>query len=608
MRSFLLLSLFCILSLSLQAQQEMLRQVYDTKTNTWAQVTCLVGKLPSYGYAPIRIEINNGTKVEKNFTLNFTSKDNASYGTDSGSRMESSFACSCAPGSKEQYDFLVPLTTIFQTSSYAMGSSLEFNLFCSGYSSDHGEMSSETTESWPSILLSNTLSVPNSSSLTNHIRSAHSSRGNLEFAGDFNPKKMPTDWRAYLGHDVIMMTSSDWTTLDPGARTAILEWNRFGGRLMIYTTHSSDTFASLNIDSGAGDSKFIQRSMGRVALLPISADMRLDEAKTTNMIEGKTVGKSRKNPSISTGYTTNGYTTPLNHLLYDYAGSWPLQKTLENKNFYAGFFILVLLAFGILVGPVNLFVFAKAGQRHKLFITTPIISLGASAILIVIIVFQDGFGGRGHRLTLMEIQPDENNAYIIQEQAARTGVLLGSEFETSEPALMTPVALQPSRWARVTIDSNSPSSYIANHGNTGLKVSGDWFQSRSVHGHLLKTIRPSRGRVELSPRAGAPVLTSSFDFDLDTLFYQSKDQSWWTADALKKGSSVTLTPSTGDTAKKWLHTQSNRFTKHNGNHLKNLSQLPGRFFALSKDAPGIETDGSIKWLSTTTIVTGTVIP
>ena len=576
-----------------QAQYQLVREVYDTKTNTWAKVTCLLGKLPAYGYAPVRIEINNATKTERQLTLSFTSTDRTAFSNETGSKMTSEFSCSCSAGSRETYDFIVPVVTVFQTGSYGSGSELNMQLRCTGFPSTAGSMSTETNDSWPSVLLSNQLYVPNASSLDSHISTAFSSSGDLEFAGEFDPKAMPTDWRAYMGQDTIMMTSNDWTKLDPGARTAILEWNRLGGHIVIYTTSATDDLSTLQIDESKAGQKKLARSFGQVTLIPLPTSKRLNAGATQKLVSPH-------------GSRSSSHSTAHSSLLSDYASSWPLHVTLGKKNFNTAFFILILLAFGILVGPVNLFVFAKAGKRHKLFITTPIISLGASALLIVIIMFQDGFGGRGHRLLLMEIQPDENKAYIIQEQAARTGVLLGTSFETSEATLITPVALSASRWSRVVTNGTAPSSYTANHGSNGLNVTGDWFQSRSIHGHLLKTVRPTRGRIELSPRAGAPKLTSTFDFDLETLFYHSPDNTWWKAEALEKGNSVTLTPSSASEFKQWLKTQSNRFARNNANQLNNIALLPGRFFTVTENATGIDTYDSIKWLTTTTVMTGPV--
>lgn len=591
-RVFLVLSL---LVSCLHAQEELVRKVYDTKTNTWASVTCLLGKLPTYGYAPVRVEMNNATKSDRELTLSFTSSDNSyagPVGGESESRMTSSFSFVCKKGSRETVDFLVPLVTIFQSGSYGSATSLSMRMTCSGFGGVSGSMTTEVNDNWPCVAMSNTLFVPNASSLNSHISGAFSSMGDLDFAGDFDPKALPTDWRAYSGQDVVMMTSGDWGKLDPGARTAILEWNRFGGKLIIYTASASDDLATLQIDPTKPGEKSAARSFGSVQLVSLPASNRLDASATQRL--------------VSPGGTSS-YETPHASLLRDYAGAWPLQSLLAEKNFNSVFFILILLAFGILVGPVNLFVFAKAGKRHKLFITTPIISLGCSALLIVIIMFQDGFGGRGHRILLMEIRPDENKAYIFQEQAARTGVLLGSSFETSEPTVMTPVALAPSRWSRVVTNGQSPSSYSASHGSNGLEVAGDWFQSRSIHGHLLMTVRPTRGRIELSPKAGAPTLTSTFDHDLDAVFYHAQDGSWWKADALKKGNSVTLSPSSGAEFNTWRTSREKSLSRSDAAHLTRIASQPGRFFTTTEHATATETYGAIKWLSTTAIMTGPVV-
>ncbi|NWK57267.1 hypothetical protein HW115_16715 [Verrucomicrobiaceae bacterium N1E253] len=593
MRYLILSLLVCTLaSLTCPAQQQLTRKVYDEKSNTWAEVTCLTGKLPAFGYAPVRMTINNGTTTELQFNLSFTSMDNTSYGSESGSRLNSSFSCSCPPQSQEVHDFLVPLCTIFQTGRYDSGTALRLKLTSTGYESSNGRMYTELNSDIPSILLSNTLYIPNSSALSSELTTSYSHGSNFEFAGSFDPSAMPGDWRGLQGQDIIMLTSDDWNSLDPGARTAMLEWNRFGGRLIIYTNSHAENFNTLQIENQARSIRELQRSMGTISLLPLPASNKLNATDTVDQIA------TRRGASL----------TSYQNLLQDYSASWPLSKVLEEKQFNTGFFIIVLLGFGILVGPINLFVFAKSGQRHRLFITTPLISLVASALLIVIIIFQDGFGGKGHRTILMEIQAEENNAYIIQEQIARTGVLLNATFETSEPATLSPVAMAPSRWTRVTVDGTTPNNYTIDQGESGLKASGDWYQSRSEHGHLLQSVRPTRGSLQQVSKAGSPILRSSFDFNLSTVFYQAADQSWWKAEAIGKGESISLSPSTADEFQAWWKTQAKRFSRHHARQMNKLSLLPNRFYAIATDAPAIESYSAIDWLSTTTVLTGEISP
>lgn len=259
-----------------------------------------------------------------------------------------------------------------------------------------------------------------------------------------------------------------------------------------------------------------------------------------------------------------------------------------------------------MVGPINLFVFAKKGERHRLFITTPLISLAASLLLIITIIIQDGFGGKGHRLLLMEVRADENKAYIIQEQVSRTGVLLKNSFETSESTLISPVVLAQSRWTRVTDSYKSSNSYTVNLGKKGLKAEGDWFQSRSVHGHLLQTLRPSRGKISLlnqSP-SQAPTLTSSFDFDLDTVFYQDPDSVWWKSDTLPKAKPTAFKASSREEFNLWFKKHQARFVKNQSDKMKLLTLQADRFYTFTPHAKATETYSGIKWLSTDTFLTG----
>ena len=75
--------------------------------------------------------------------------------------------------------------------------------------------------------------------------------------------------------------------------------------------------------------------------------------------------------------------------------------------------ILILIIFSIIVGPVNLFVFAKSGRRHRLFFTTPLISLIAALLVLTFILFEDGVGGQGRRMLVMDLESAANDALLV---------------------------------------------------------------------------------------------------------------------------------------------------------------------------------------------------
>jgi hypothetical protein len=129
---------------------------------------------------------------------------------------------------------------------------------------------------------------------------------------------------------------------------------------------------------------------------------------------------------------------------------------LGTRSFASWQVLVFLVIFGVLVGPVNLFVLAPAGKRHKLFITTPLLSIGASIVMVGLILIQDGTGGTGRRFIAINLQPDEAAAYVTQEQISRTGVLFGTGFEMKQPVLIEPVALPDTPWVKLKSTNHQP--------------------------------------------------------------------------------------------------------------------------------------------------------
>jgi hypothetical protein len=282
-----------------------------------------------------------------------------------------------------------------------------------------------------------------------------------------------------------------------------------------------------------------------------------------------------------------------------------LQAELEEKSFNSVVFILILIAFGIIVGPVNLFVFAKSGRRHRLFITTPIISIVTSLILIVLIIFQDGFGGEGKRLVLMEVRPDENQnaAFIHQEQFSRTGVMTSPSFTINDSALFVPVPIRMSRWSRFTEDSETTGNYDLQPTGGKLYATGSWFQSRSEQGQLISAVVPTRGRIEFTKDSNK--IVSNFDFPIKTLIFKDKDKHF-RADNLTKGKPVELKPIESTAAFIMMQDINKKFTSRNQGFFKKVNERDGFFVAITEEAPGIETQPSIDW-ETTTIITGPIV-
>lgn len=592
MRSYLFI--LAALTGAATAQETLFWNVFDTKTDSYVKTTALFSKPPFGGCLPVRVVLANHTKTPQSTTISFTAQDGY-LGNDNGSRTSLSCDVAAAPGHTETRDILVPTPASLQPS---YGNTLSVRADARGSTGNaSGNLNGNLDPDFPSVLLSEALHIPNASALDAALRSHPGGRsyGSSEFSAKFDPRTMPDDWRAYAGFDSILMTDHDWDALSPGARNAILAANRLGNQIIIYQLSTGSDIASLGIDPAAGGVMETRRGGGSVRVLPIKPDLKLDPAATMDLV-------------------TKGSPLPVRSksLQTDFNGShWPLQKEFGEKTFHYGAFLIILIAFGILVGPVNLFVFAKSGRRHRMFITTPVISLGASLLMIVLILLLDGMGGKGARVVLMEVRPDheENAAYLHQEQFSRTGVLLGTGFTLDDPAILNVVPLDPSRWARVTTDNNGGGAQY-NYKPEDMKwaCSGDWFQSRSEQGQNIEAVIPTRGRIERTSTAGPPSFLSSFDFPLADFYYVDASGGAWQASQISTGRTFTCQAISRADLDRALGGLRKLFTRRNQAHFDATSPAKRKesFLAVTGEGPAVKTFGSINWTSTRTVVTGPV--
>jgi hypothetical protein len=560
---------------SLSAQETLFRQVADTKTDTHIEATALFSHPSLGGYHPVRITIANNQKIPHKVFLDF--KDATNY--RDGLSASSNFSFVAPPGKTIVADILVPLSAHNGDLSYH---NLRVNL-TGTMGKTSGTSDSVFSPNHPEVLLSGDLFGPNGSSLDTEANSRASSTyyggGSRAFSSKFDPKQIPDDWRAFSGFDTVMLTESDWADVPPGSRNAIVSWVRLGGQLIVFSS-STPTPASLGLPTDPG--------FGEVGVRPIASDLRLDAKATVNLAYSKRFTKHR-----------------LQAITDDFSSTWPLQKSFGEKSFNYILFVVILLAFGILVGPVNLFVFAKSGRRHRLFVTTPLISIGTSLILIALIVFEDGFGGNGTRLVLMEVRPDENQnaAFIQQEQFSRTGVMTSPSFSVETPALIAPVPLASTRWARLTTGYGASGNYDLQPASGAVFANGDWFQSRSEQGQLVTAVLPTRGRIEAT--ADTTKLISTFDFPIETLLYLDPSGQWHRAEKIAKGQPAKLTPVDPTMVLPIINDTAKRFTERNRAFLSRVAERKDCFIAFTRAAPGIETHPGVDWI-TETVITGPI--
>ncbi len=576
-RSALAAALGALLLPQAIAQSNVARFDFGTGTRSAAEVTSIFGRLPTHGFAPMRVRLRNDTAEDRDWTFRF------SVNTNSGDSFGSTFTLAAAKQAETVHDIVVPLPTQFERSSGRSYNSsyLTVEVNAPPFGDRRDNYGSDAPSKWPAIALSTAIKEKNLLSLDDTIEKKRSIDS---FGSGFNPADLPADWRAYSGLDFLLISSEEWVALAPGARTAIADWVKLGGDLHLYASNAATTLESLGLSGGTG--------LGGVLRLEWDGS-NLDTDRTIDLYADLAKPGNKKNAQFSESY----------------GAAWELANALGTRSFGSWQVAIILVIFGVLVGPVNLFVLAKPGQRHRLFITTPIISVGTSLVLIALILFQDGTGGKGRRFAFIELSTADRKTYHLQEQTARTGVIFRSEFRFDEPTFITPVITPPSAWSSISAAYGRPP--VAYSGN-GDSRGGDWFQSRKEQAHYLESVRSTRARVELVPDGGTPTPTvvSSIEFPLDALYYQLEDGTYYRSTGpVRTGEKAPLESISKGAYEQALTEACSLASPDLRERLVPHCDAPGTFFATaSSPDPMIATLASISWNDDRSLIHGPVAP
>lgn len=457
------------------------------------------------GFFPVRVRIENRAAVARTWEVALSVNSPAS---GANARLTATHQVSAAPGStQETVLFLaVPFESLtgFRFGANVMGEirgpEVAREMFSFGMTAGPGVVGQRISVS-ASLKPAFSRVIEEANAKAEQARAAGAAGGRSgrptrisllrDGFSSVDPKRWPADWRTWSMFQAVVLGPAEWELLEAAPRRALLDWVEMGGRLWLVTPAAVARTETASRGLGA-----VIRHQGPVAaFLPGG-----------QLAEG--AGPAWKNPPRL-------FDPADPQFQFNPAGRW---------------LMFFLVGFAVVVGPLNLFWFAPVGRRHRLFVTTPIISLVGAVALAGAAVWGDGFGGVGARQSLVVLQPAGNQAVVLQNQVARTGLLLGRSFDLPADTLLVRVFEEGFRGARAELERD------------GDRATGDWFASRSLQRQELRRLVPTRARVELVEGGGGqpPVLQSSLGTTLRELRYTDASGTTWTAAKLPPGRRVTL--------------------------------------------------------------------
>jgi len=570
----------------LRAEQVVVLVPLLERTNAKLSVTAPTGAWDGFGFLPVMVRAENDSDEELSWRLSFTTIPYFYYGS---------------PGMTLQGDFSVTApartsrTTVFWVPGGDSGTSSDdfaavTALTVQGSGVRDRAWSAPVTHHLHEQSFNLAVSPALEADYRSRIASVDKSRNAAPDMSVVRPSEWPADWRAWSPFDVAVMTADECAALDTARLAALREWVWLGGRLFLTQAKTVS----------AQQAPTARHGMGTITM----ADLPASLLAAPRAGGKRPVADLFTMPGADTGLLVPGLFYPQwpEEVSAGRASPWLKVAQLLDPDDAKAFrlapatwgLVFFLLAFGVLVGPVNLFWLAPAGKRHRLFFTVPAISFGASLVLMAVIVLGDGLGGEGTRRALVMLMPGENKAVVAQQQVSRTGLLLGKRFPIADDTALAKT--------RVLDEKFKPGKRA---GRQPGAATGDWFTSRARESHVLMRVTPTRGRVEfVAGNGGAdarnadapPVVQSSLAGTLRDFVYVDAAGRLWTADEVPPGRRVALDARPpGDDTPALLH----RFAGW---------REAGRFYAMMSggELAPIATLESVRWKGDQVFVTGVV--
>jgi len=567
------------------ASEEVGYKKYKDSGDSFIRITSVFGGGKSSGYAPFHIVIRNNT--DKDRTWNVQLSNNGSWGSLNYTK---AVRYEVPAGAELRTDLFVPIPPLLKSSSFYHNWSILAT--ASGLDALTSFQSSQVESRWPSIAISESLARRSLSSLD--AKKKDLKFGEQPFAHIYDHKLLPREWIGYTCLDALMVDENTWSMLETSQRQAIVEWIRIGGQLNFYSKNDDFDLKHPTLQRAIQDGEDRKQiGMGSLQLLRWNG----------NQLSESLVTKVRSSIPIRNEYISS-----------QFGSRWPLMRQFGKKQFDILLVFIILFTFAVVIGPVNLFWLAKPGRRHRLFITTPLISLAAVILMSIIIFFQDGLGGEGARIAVAELQAnsDEMRLYLSQEQYSRTGVIVRTGFLADEEMEISPVKLPDSPWNPLS----SRNGILGQMKFSGNQYSGDFFTSRSEQGYAIRTVRPTRARIEVrAPGNGEdpPDLFSSLSFSISDFIYRTREGTTYRSPEgvrIDPGNPIPLEPMTETAYIEWIDSHSTDLSKFLSENIRTYRLNPDHFFANVIQAGDllVKTHTGIEWENDRVLLTGNLNP
>jgi hypothetical protein len=372
-----------------------------------------------------------------------------------------------------------------------------------------------------------------------------SSQAAADMTARVTHRDLPGSWVAYASLAAVVIEQAEASALGAEVKRALLDYVFAGGALVMV---SSDADWCRQWWGQAGrslvrDGRFLAvHGLGVAVQDPLGPQGQGDWGA---FLEELTV-LSRASAERRLRGVAYGEMAPLRGLSWSRLMDWLQEMAVEPPEFPRISYALLwwlMVAFVIVVGPVNYTLLRRRSRLPMFIVTAPLSSAVSGLVLLGVTVMMEGFVTRGvaSGVTLL-MQPD-NRAISINRISLYT--------TRPAPLSFAPDTLVRMRFGREfgqlgrssPVVEESALSGGAINLDEGMRLSGHFLPPRLVRAFGSAQVRPERGRMIFSAGAdGTLTAHNGLGVELLGLLYRAADGRHYRADAVPAGATAQLEP------------------------------------------------------------------
>ena len=200
-------------------------------------------------------------------------------------------------------------------------------------------------------------------------------------------------------------------------------------------------------------------------------------------------------------------------------------------------FALLLIAFGLLIGPVNFLWIARKGRPVLLLLTIPVIALATTLTLLVYGTLVQGLDVKVASQSVAVLDERLHRAACVERRLIYAGLSPG---EGLRPEAST--ALHFLR-ENAGLFGAAGRNLLRIEQDPDLLLAGDYLPTRIAVQHVLQNERAARGRLEVSRSPEGLVVRNGLGAPIASVLARDERGAWYaSSSSIAEGATATLTP------------------------------------------------------------------